>query len=200
MPANLPPPRRSAVPRGAALRPALAAPRATARRRLHAIALAVALLAAPCPLLHNRTMVCKSGTVPRCPRSWWWRRLRCPASAWTAISCPYTVRTASGDELNGTRTGTLAEYLGAQLHRRQRQRHPGQPLPDRPHLPRLSRLVDPGCIAGAVCLPGRHPRQRALRRCGELGHDSRSPPWKASRWSPAPTPLMASTRSAARLP
>ena len=109
MPANLPPPRRRAKPGGAALRPAprLGAPR---RGAVTAIALAVALLAALPAVAQqdNGVQIGDSATLPEV--------LVVAAAPLPGIGVdrdvvPYTVQTVSGDKLNGTRTGTLAEYL-----------------------------------------------------------------------------------------
>ncbi len=62
---------------------------------------------------------------------------------------------------------------GPQPGRRQRQRYPGQPLPERHHLPWLPRIIDAGHAARPLGLPGWRARQRAVRRCDQLGHDPR---------------------------
>ena len=66
----------------------------------------------------------------------------------------------------------LSDLLYRNRRLRQHQRQPGQPLAERPHLPRL-----PGLAAGrqpdrSVDVPGRHALQRRVRRDDQLGPDS----------------------------
>ena len=62
---------------------------------------------------------------------------------------------------------------GAAHDRRAGQRHPGQPVPGRPHVPRLSSVRHPRRVAGHVGLPRRCAHERAVRRCRQLGPGAR---------------------------
>ncbi|MDW3687887.1 TonB-dependent receptor [Cupriavidus sp. CV2] len=113
MPANLPPPRRRAVPGGATLR---LAPRrgALCRCAATAIALAVALLAA-LPAVAQQDNGVQIGDNATLPEVMVVATAPLPGIGVDRDLVPYTVQTVSGDDLSGKRAGTLAEYLARYL-------------------------------------------------------------------------------------
>ena len=66
----------------------------------------------------------------------------------------------------------ISDMLLPQPRLRQHQRQPGQPLAERPHLPRLPGLAAGGQPHRPVDVPGRHALQRRLRGDDQLGSDS----------------------------